>query len=122
MHIEPALSGSETLAKPFLFAAVAKEIEREDALMIRGALKHFRMTQGANGVPIACAPVLLHAGAREVVVLRVTRVVSGAVGQVRSTWHATSSPKSCRRLQVRAAEGVPRRLSRVDDHSCGGLG
>jgi hypothetical protein len=83
MHIEPALSGSETLAKPFLFAAVAKEIEREDALMIRGALKHFRMTQGANCVTRACAPVLLHAGAREVVILRMALVVPGAVDHVR---------------------------------------
>ena len=46
-----------------LFTAVAREVEGEDALVIRGALKDFRMAQRAYGVVIARAPVVLHAGA-----------------------------------------------------------
>ena len=46
-----------------LFATVAVKIEGEDTLVIYGALEHFRVAQGANGVVIAGASVLLHAGA-----------------------------------------------------------
>ena len=49
---------------PFLFAAVVGEAEGEDAFVIRWTLKHFRMAQGANGVVVAGASVLLHAGDR----------------------------------------------------------
>src|ERR1700722_12691584 len=65
-----------------LFAAVTREIEGEDAFAVGGALEDFRMAQGANGVVIAGTPVLLHAGAREVVVLRVALVIPGAIDQV----------------------------------------
>jgi hypothetical protein len=51
-------------SSPVLFATVTVEIEREDAFVIGGALKHFRMAQGANGVVVAGASVLLHAGDR----------------------------------------------------------
>jgi len=64
---------------PFLFAAVVGEVEGEDSFVIRGTLKRSRMAQRANGAVIAGAPVLLHAGAREVVVLRVA--VSPAVSK-----------------------------------------
>lgn len=49
---------------PFLFAAVVGEVEGEDAFVIRWTLKHFRMAQGANGVVVVGASVLLHAGDR----------------------------------------------------------
>jgi len=46
-----------------LFATVTVKIKGEDTLVIYGALEHFRMAQGANGVVIAGAPVFLYAGA-----------------------------------------------------------
>src|SRR5258708_40305790 len=72
----------EALPKSLLFAAVGGEVEGEHALVIRGALKAFRMAQRANGVVIASPPVLLHPGARKVVILRMALVVLGAVDQV----------------------------------------
>jgi hypothetical protein len=65
-----------------LFATVTAKIEGEDALVIYGALEHFRMAQGANGVVIAGALVLLHAGAREFVILRMPLVVFGVIDEL----------------------------------------
>jgi hypothetical protein len=53
----------------YLFATVTIEVKGKYAFVVRGALKHFRMAQSENGVVIASTPVLLHAGARELVVL-----------------------------------------------------
>jgi hypothetical protein len=35
-----------------LFSIVISEVEGEDAFLIPGALKHFRMAEGANGIAI----------------------------------------------------------------------
>src|SRR5271170_6735063 len=70
------------MIRSFLFAAVVEQVEGADAFVICRPLKHFWRAQGANGVVIASAPMLLHAGAREVVILRMTLVVLGAVNQV----------------------------------------
>src|SRR3989442_15988395 len=51
-------------------------------LMVRGALEHFRVAQGTNGVVIAGAPGLLHAGARKLIILRMALVVLAAVDQL----------------------------------------
>src|SRR6266536_387828 len=65
-----------------LFPAVPVEIEGEDALVIRGALEDFAMTQGAPRVVISGAPVLLHARTRKLVVLRVPFVILRAIDQL----------------------------------------
>src|SRR5580692_1710274 len=65
-----------------LCTAVVGEVEGEDAFAIRGAFKNFRMAERANGIMMTGAPVLPHAGAREVVILRMALVVSGAVDEV----------------------------------------
>jgi hypothetical protein len=53
----------------FLFATVTREIEGGDAFVIGGTLEHLRVAQRTNGVVIAGAPVLHHAGTRELVIL-----------------------------------------------------
>src|SRR5580704_8797288 len=82
-------TGGKRRPSPVLFTAILGQIEGEDAFVIRRALEHFRMAQGANGIVIAGAPVLLHAGAREVVILRMALVVPGAVDQVHDVVNIT---------------------------------
>src|SRR5580704_8512860 len=96
----------EASIKPFLFAVVVGEVEGEDAFMMSGALKHFRMAQRANGVAIAGAPVLLHAGARKIVVLRLALVVLGAVDQV----HDVVDLMIAKRLEQPRLGAVPQRV------------
>jgi hypothetical protein len=65
-----------------LFTSVYGEIERKDTVMIGRPLEYFGMAQGADGVVITGAPMLLHAGTRELIVLRRALVVLGAIDQL----------------------------------------
>src|SRR5581483_9535891 len=64
------------------FPAIAFEIEGEDAVCARRASQHLRMAQRAQGVMVACTPVILHRQTRELVVLGMPLVVLRPVDQV----------------------------------------
>jgi hypothetical protein len=65
-----------------LFTSVRREIERKCAGVIAGPLQHRGMTQRAARVVVSGAPVLLHAQARELVVLGMAFVVPCAIDQM----------------------------------------
>jgi hypothetical protein len=65
----------ECIDQVILFRAVVEKVEGEDAFVIGGPFKHFRMAQSTNRIVIAGTPMLLHACAREVVILRMALVV-----------------------------------------------
>jgi hypothetical protein len=67
------------LDRKYELALLAETLVDSAPIVIGGALKQFRKAQRANGVAIAGAPVLLHAGAREVVILRIALIGLGAV-------------------------------------------
>ena len=65
-----------------LFPPVHGKIERADPFLIAGPLQRLGMAKRAHRVVIAGAPMLLHGQPRELVVLRVALIVSGAVDQL----------------------------------------
>src|SRR6185503_886873 len=69
----------QTLAS---LAAVLGQIEGENAFEALRTLQNLRVTQCAPSIVVTGAPMLLHAEAREVVVLRMTLIVLGAVDQL----------------------------------------
>src|SRR5882757_258985 len=64
-----------------LFAAVPLQVEDHHALVVGRPLQQVRMAQGADRVVVSGAPVGLHAGAREFIVLRVALGRAGPVDQ-----------------------------------------
>src|SRR6266436_8117697 len=62
--------------------SVLREIESHDALEVVRRCKHLGMAQGADRIVVPCLPVVLHAEAREFVVLRVPFVLLGAVDEL----------------------------------------
>src|SRR5438105_12928640 len=72
----------ESLEIPRSFAAVVGEIENEYAIDALRALEDLRMAQRADRVMIPGAPMVLHARARELIILRFTFVSLRAVNQL----------------------------------------
>src|SRR6267378_4749147 len=64
------------------FPSVLREIESHDALDVVRPCKHLGMAQGADRIVVPCLPVVLHAEAREFVVLRVPLVLLGAIDEL----------------------------------------
>src|ERR1700733_11391815 len=92
-----------------LLAAIAEEVEGEDAFAIGGALQHLWMAQRANGVVKAGLPMLLHTGARKVVILRMALVVLGAIDQV----HNVVDFVITKRMQELRLGAVAQRLGKL---------
>jgi hypothetical protein len=63
------------------FTAVLRKVEGEDALEVFGTLEYFGMSEGARCVVVA-GTMILHAGARELVILRVSLISLGPVDQL----------------------------------------
>ena len=55
------------------------EVEGHNSLVVHRKSKRVEMAQRAAGIVVACAPMSLHAGPGELVILRMTFVVSGVV-------------------------------------------
>src|SRR6267378_4342608 len=69
------------------FPSVLREIESHDALEVVRPCKHLGMAQGADRIVVPCLPVVLHAEAREFVVLRVPLVLLGAIDELDKVVH-----------------------------------
>jgi hypothetical protein len=65
-----------------LLAAVPRQIEGKKTFRVRRPFEYLLVVQRSSRVVVSRPPMLLHAGAREFVVLRMSFVVSGAVNQV----------------------------------------
>src|SRR6185312_12179751 len=68
--------------RPRLLTSVHGEVESKDAFLVCRLLEHFGMAQGTDRVVIPSAPVLLHARARELIILRRPLIILGAVVEV----------------------------------------
>lgn len=65
-----------------LLATVPRQIERKKIFRVRRPVEYLFVAQRSSRVLVSRPPMLLHAGAREFVVLRMSFVVSGAVNQM----------------------------------------
>src|SRR5581483_11479434 len=64
------------------FAAVLGHVEHEDAVAALRTLQHLGMAKRAGGIVIARAPVVLHASARELVVLGIALVFLRSIDEL----------------------------------------
>jgi hypothetical protein len=69
------------------FAAILSEIESHDACLIARSFEHLRVAQRADRIMVTSAPVLLHAPARKLVILRAVFALSGPVDQLDEVVH-----------------------------------
>src|ERR1700728_199237 len=101
--------------------SVLREIEGQDALEIVRPFEDLGVTERAHRVVIACAAVVLHAEARELVILRVSLVLLGVVDELDEITHLGGGarreegdfrdvPQLCRELLQQARDGVAQLL------------
>src|ERR1700756_1349068 len=103
------------------FPSVLREIESHDALEVVRPCKHLGMAQGADRIVVPCLPVVLHAEAREFVVLRVPFVLLGAIDELDEVVHLGGGvpleerhlraiPKILGELLQQSRDGIPKLL------------
>src|SRR5882762_9992631 len=99
------------------FPSVLREIESHDALEVVRPCKHLGMAQGADRIVVPCLPVVLHAEAREFVVLRVPLVLLGAIDELDKVVHLGGGV----RLEERHLRAVAELLGELLQHPRDGI-
>src|SRR5690349_381909 len=76
------MAGAVSRGWPLLLATVLMHVEDEDAVRARRSLEHLAMPERAHRIVVADTPMLLHAPAGELVVLRIAFVFLGPIDEL----------------------------------------